>query len=301
MLVEHTTLSFMTSLITGDPVMPDPAFNPKATDYYPANALLLARSASLVYNTDESAVRKTLKSWGFPRCRAISVGSTQLFVAGNDQSLIAAFRGTEKNLEDWLSDAKVKLTGGPLGMIHEGFGLALSSVWAQTLEAIKDYQDKAQGLWITGHSLGAALATLATARFLEKPMQIPNLKTDVRGLYTFGSPRVGNGDFATKFDELFKSKTFRFVNNRDIVTRVAPHTLMGYSHVGQVYYIDQDGVLHTDPKAWDMFMELVKATVSNPFILQISNKNINAIDDHSMDGYVLKIENQIKKLASPQG
>ena len=281
--------------------MNDPAFDPNATDYVPANALWLAKASALAYNPDEKEIRKTLKAWGLPRFRMMSVGGTQMFVAGNDKAMILAFRGTEKNLEDWLSDVKVKLTGGPFGMIHEGFGLALSSVWAQVLEAIKDYQDKGQGLWITGHSLGAALATLATAKFLEKPMQVPGLQTQVRGLYTFGSPRVGNGDFTKKFDELFKSKTFRFVHNRDIVTRVAPRVVLGYDHVGHVYYIDKDGVLHTDPSAWNMFLEAVKSTVTNPFILQIQGKHINAIEDHSIDGYILKIEKQIQQLANPQG
>lgn len=277
--------------------MPAALFNPDATGYDPANALLLAKASSLVYRTDEKEIRKTLRSWEFRRFRMISVGSTQVFVAGNDQALIAAFRGTEKNLEDWLSDTKVRLTGGPLGMIHEGFGLALSAVWAQVLEAIKDYQDAGQGLWITGHSLGAALATLATAKFLEKPMQIPRLETRVRGLYTYGSPRVGNGDFAKKYNELFRAQTFRFVNNRDIVTRVAPRALLGYDHVGQVYYIDKGGNLKTDPSAWDMFLEAVKAGAI-PFIVQISGKHVTAIQDHSLDGYIQKIENHIKQLAS---
>lgn len=286
--------------------MPDVTFNPAATDYDPANALLLAKASSLVYRTDANGVtdqkeiRRTLRKWGFRRLRMIEVDGTQLFVAGNDKAMIAAFRGTEQNLEDWLSDVKIRLTGGPLGMIHEGFGLALAGVWDQVLEAIKDYQDAGQGLWITGHSLGAALATLATAKFLEKPTQIPRLKTQVRGLYTFGSPRVGNGDFANKFDELFKAKTFRFVNNRDIVTRVAPRSLLGYSHVGQCYYIDKDGDLTTDPSAWTMFLEAVKAGAT-PFFKQIAGKSTNAIKDHSMDGYVLRIENAIQKLANQQG
>jgi triacylglycerol lipase len=224
----------------------------------------------------------------------ISVGSTQMFVAGNDKALIAAFRGTEKNLEDFLSDAKIRLTGGPLGMVHEGFGMALSTVWTQVLEALKDYHDAGQGLWITGHSLGAALATLATAKLLEKPEQLPGVKPQVRGLYTFGSPRVGNGEFAKRFDELFKPKTFRFVNHRDIVTRVAPRTLLGYSHVGQCYYIDKEGDLKTDPSAWTMFLEAVKAGTS-PFFEQIAGKSTNAIQDHSMDGYVERIARLIKK------
>ncbi len=274
--------------------MSDPPFNSDATGYDPANALLLARASSLVYSTDEKEIRRMLKSWGFRRFRMISVGETQMFVAGNDKALIAVFRGTEKNLDDWLSDAKARLTGGPLGMIHEGFGLALSAVWAQVLEAIKDYQDAGQGLWISGHSLGAALATLATAKFLEKPAQIPGLKTQVRGLYTFGSPRVGNGDFVKNLNNLFRSQSFRFVNNEDIVSRLATRLPLGYDHIGQDYYIDKDGNLKNDQSGWETFLKMVIAGAS-PFILRITGLHVNAIKDHSMLGYIQQIENQIKK------
>ena len=295
--------------------MADPTFNPDAPGYDPNNAILLAKASSLAYkgNTpvEEKEVRDTLKSWWFPRSKLITgispdpftgkKNDTQLVVAKNDKALILAFRGTEKNLEDWLSDGKVRFTGGPFGkdsLIHEGFGLALGSVWSQVLEAIKDFHVEGQGLWITGHSLGAALATLATAKLLEKPEQIPGGKKKLRALYTFGSPRVGNQTFTNKFDELFKSNTFRFVNNRDIVTRVAL-TLLGYHHVGHAYYIDGNGELQIDPSNWDMAGELLKSATS--LITPITGKHITAIEDHSIDGYARQIENSIHKPPSTQG
>ena len=252
---------------------------------------------------EEKEVRDTLTKWGFPRSRQISVDTpdpftgqkndTQCFIAKNDKAIILAFRGTETNLQDWLSDTKVTFTPGPFGagsQIHKGFGLALSSIWSQVVDAVNRFQDKGQGLWITGHSLGAALATLATAKFLEDPQQIP--KTQVCALYNFGSPRVGDGTFAKRFDEKFHSNTFRFVNNRDIVTRVSL-TLLGYHHVGHAYYIDGNGELHIDPSNWDMAGELLKSTAS--LVTQFGNKHITVIEDHSMDGYARQIETHIVK------
>jgi hypothetical protein len=81
-------------------------------------------------------------------------------------------------------------------------------------------------LFYTGHSLGAALATLAAGRF------------PPRALYTFGSPRVGDGEFATTLEGV---PTFRLVNNRDLVTGV-PRKVgrVRLAHVGQLRQIEPD-------------------------------------------------------------
>jgi triacylglycerol lipase len=105
---------------------------------------------------------------------------TQAFVAGKDGMIIVAFRGTElKKLQDWLTDADFELVDGPLGKVPDGFYRALRLVWCELLQAVHDFQDTLLSLWLTGHRLGAALATLATAilQAEDKP---------VYGLYTFG-------------------------------------------------------------------------------------------------------------------
>jgi hypothetical protein len=79
---------------------------------------------------------------------------------------------------------------------------------------------------MTGHSLGAALATLGASRY-----------GNVQGVYSFGSPRVGNDVFKEKFDV----KTYRIVNNDDIVARVPPPGV--YVHVGELKFIDSNGII----------------------------------------------------------
>ena len=76
-------------------------------------------------------------------------------------------------------------------------------------------------------SLGAALSTLAADRLL-----------NVQGLYTFGSPRVGDDEFQKRFEP----KAFRVVNGKDIVADVPPKG--PYRHVGEHMFIDQKGVIH---------------------------------------------------------
>ncbi|MEM9273880.1 MAG: lipase family protein [Cyanobacteria bacterium P01_F01_bin.143] len=72
-------------------------------------------------------------------------------------------------------------------------------------------------IYVTGHSLGGALATIATMHIAEKDQ----LKTPIN-LYSFASPRVGDNSFADKFNQLSsdKIKAFRFANSEDLVTKI---------------------------------------------------------------------------------
>jgi hypothetical protein len=53
--------------------------------------------------------------------------------------------------------------------------------------------------------------------------------------YSFGSPRVGNLEFSKFFNDVVKQK-YRYVNRRDIVTRL-PSIVLGYNHVGTEIWI----------------------------------------------------------------
>jgi hypothetical protein len=74
-------------------------------------------------------------------------------------------------------------------------------------------------VWLSGHSLGGALATLAAAHIGQDAVQ---------GLYTYGCPRVGDAAFAGK---LPARSHYRFVHRDDWVPTVPPEFL-GYVHAG---------------------------------------------------------------------
>jgi triacylglycerol lipase len=210
-------------------------FQFNATSFNLINAWWLAEVSSLVY-ADEDFVRSRFKRAGLPEVRLFENQSTQCYVANNDKFAIVAFRGTElwKNKEqfdlksmvaDLKTDIDILLTYWPLGgKVHRGFKEALEEVWSDLLPCIRKLSDKGCKIWITGHSLGAALATLSAS-----------LYGSAQGVYTFGSPRVGNKDFK----ENFKEKIYRIVNNDDIVARVPPPGK--YVHVGELKFIDSDG------------------------------------------------------------
>ena len=139
-------------------------------------------------------------------------------------------------------------------------------------------QNSAQPLWITGHSLGGALATLAAARFaleMDKP---------VRGIYTFGQPRVGDREFARIFDAELKQRFFRFVNNSDIVTRIPTRELF-FSHVGSLRFFDSNGDIFDDVSWWQEFLETIKGTLKQHIDLIPAN-----IGNHKMERYIQNIQ-----------
>lgn len=263
---------------------PFSAFQANMTSYAPQNAYALSEAARLAYETDHAKLISMAKSWGFGRVTPLSAKETQCFVASNSDMLIVAFRGTEPtNLKDWLTDARIKYSPGPFNSkVHHGFKKALQDIWPALLQELATQQTNGQSLWMTGHSLGGALATLCTAYLRHQGFSANDPKDKpVFGTYTFGCPRVGNGDFAQKLNQDSGSRMFRFVNNNDIVTRVAPRVL-NYSHVGKFLYFNADGSkLEIDPGYWYRFLEKVKGVFDD-----FGDLGPDAFKDHFMDVYV---------------
>jgi lipase (class 3) len=165
---------------------------------------------------------------------------TQGFVAWRDDCGVLVFRGTQPSrIKDWLTDLKFRMVdlfdaSDPVG-VHRGFQAALDSVRNKLINAMAFH--KQRPIFVTGHSLGAALATLA-ARYLQL-RGVP-----VHSLHTFGSPRVGDKRFVTDFPVPI---VYRWVNEGDVVPLFPFDGLMfsDYHHVGQRHHM-RDGEIHVD-------------------------------------------------------
>ena len=246
-------------------------FQPSFTGYHANNALCLACAANLAY-LDEDEVKPVVEGWGFPEFKFFDLGETQAFVCGNAEAILIAFRGTEPGkLKDWLTDLKFRREEGVGGEVHRGFKGALDSVWPDVAAFVGDIRTTNQTLWFCGHSLGAALATLAAARFrVLEGLQI-------QGLYTFGHPRTGDSEFARNFDD---ERVYRFVNNNDVVTRV-PTRKMGYSHVGRLVYLTNKGRMTNRMNLWQRLMDRVSGRIDD-----LGKLGTDGIKDHDMSRYV---------------
>ncbi|WP_437585580.1 lipase family protein [Sorangium sp. So ce1000] len=105
--------------------------------------------------------------------------------------------------------------------------------------ATKDQDGPA--LYITGHSLGGALAVLAAARMYSESTLYEKYWKRLRGIYTFGQPMVGDQDFVRRFDPVFGRMLFRHVYKNDVVPRLPPRTAGNFWHVGEEYHSTDQG------------------------------------------------------------
>lgn len=220
---------------------PLPLFDASSGDYIPANAWWLAELSRIVYRHDRpgsTAIRReSLAASGLDEVATFAsdvTGTGAILVQSRAASPFAvlAFRGTEQKIEDFLHDADtwpVPAFAGSV-LVHRGFKRALNSVWT----AIDTELNRLScPVFYTGHSLGAALATLAAAR------RAP------RAVYAFGSPRVGDARFV---DRLRTVPVHRIVHGADIVASVPPEAF-GFRHAGEERRI---GIAPSRPGVFDV-------------------------------------------------
>ena len=224
-------------------------FKPNPSSFERVNAWWLADCALLTY-WDQAKAAPIFSTAGL-QSKFVKVGSTDCYIAWQQDFVIVAFRGTEPDeWEDMLTDAKIKLLPWLAGKVHRGFKEAIDEIWP-TLEPELNSLAQTRTVWFCGHSLGAALATLAAHRF-------PN----TRGLCTFGLPRVGDNTFGTAFNAKLSAKTLRYVNHHDIVTHVPP-PLFGYKHVELGRFISANGTISVSaPSLIHFFGELFETPQS---------------------------------------
>jgi len=166
-----------------------------------------------------------LKSGGFELVSTFSKGSTQGFLAKNENMYVLAFRGTQpKRFEDINTDIRVYKSTLKEGKIHAGFHEAYQEVEDEIVNIFLKNQEWTWPLYVTGHSLGGALATIATQNLEHK------IKSQIAACYTFGSPRVGN----RQYERNTKAPFYRIVHSTDIVTLVPS---IGYMHIGDPRYL----------------------------------------------------------------
>ena len=180
-------------------------------------------------------------------------------IAASDDDVILAFRGTQTGFE-WIHNGEFLKTpftfkdanGADFaaGQAESGF-TSLYRGFTTGREAgaprlMPTLREIAQGkhLTITGHSLGAAVATLAA---MEAAVSLKGAITGLSVL-TFASPLVGDKTFAGLFDTLIPD-SWRVANRPDIVTYLPP-PFVGYSHVATDYPINSDHLTKHSEACW---------------------------------------------------
>ena len=160
------------------------------------------------------------------------------WVCRDKQRLIVAFRGTQ-TVGDWLHDFDfIAAPYQPIpgkATVHQGFQTVYYAVRDNLLKHVKDNSSGVTELFVTGHSLGAALAVLAMPDLLNYMNADLGLHVSPT-LFNFAGPRAGHRDFENLFNSAV-NVCWRVVNVWDIVPGVPP-VLAGYVHVGNQLTID---------------------------------------------------------------
>ena len=131
-------------------------------------------------------------------------------------------------------------------LVHSGFQFGFNTAWSDIRLALDSYRQShpTSPILFTGHSLGAAFATLAVERF----------RGGRAALYTFGSPRVGNKEFCERVRERADLGVFRFVNNDDVMTTVPPRE-KSFTHTCGLMHIDANGNVEPRTESEDLLHE----------------------------------------------
>lgn len=230
---------------------------------------------------DEIAFLKNLQKEdsGFRKIVPFSEDNSQAVLVEHEKYLCIGFRATDEK-QDWRDNFNIRKVNHHGGQFHSGFYRSVNLVWRVIEEAHKELVKKTdkegvvRPLFITGHSLGGAMATVATARWLlEGDRQFT-------ATYTFGQPRAVTKETAKLLDEKCKTKFFRFHNNNDIVPRIPPRVI-GYKHVGTVVYIDKDKAVHPNGlELWNYFKDRVRG------IAESGLGRLDNVRDHPPDDYL---------------
>lgn len=258
--------------------------SPYKTRLDSGNAYWMARLSTVIYtkrsdndaHPDEKAILLDLKmeDAGFISVTSVDKNSAQAALIEHENYLCMVFRGTNE-LEDWLDNINVFRENVLFGEFHRGFWNSVEDVWDvvyseyQRLRAIK-----IRPLFLTGHSLGGAMATIVASRFIHQDLPFTSV-------YTFGQPRTLGRDTSRIYNIEANGRHHRFQNNEDIVTRV-PARMMGYGHVGNCLYIDSDKQIHDDPGFWFRFLDIVEGAYET----LLDKGQVGAILDHNMKLYL---------------
>jgi hypothetical protein len=188
---------------------------------------------------------------------------SQVFMITNKDTIIIAVRGTASG-NDVILDGKFSSAASPdaldnVGSVHRGFLQSFEYLW----QIVNEYCDKniahkldPKRIFVTGHSLGGAVATLLACALHKE------FGTNPITLYTYASPRVGDMDFARYWNA--RVPHMRHVFDADLISALPPRAF-GYHHFGhlrQMALVKAKG--QTLPWIGDYGLDQVESAIKAP-------------------------------------
>jgi triacylglycerol lipase len=223
--------------------LPEDQYEPAAFDaplvapgYDRNTALALMWLCQLSYEHPQSStVAAVRQRWGLQLLGAVSgtillagqTADTMAYVVAKGDDVFIAVRGTDPIvLSAWITNFDIiPLPNGR----HTGFDNAAEVLWAgirPIVTAATAGKPRAR-LFLTGHSLGGAVAILTALRASEQALPLV-------AIYSFAMPRAGTVPFSDAYNSALGERTFRFAYGDDIVPMVPPEPI--FAHVGRYFY-----------------------------------------------------------------
>jgi predicted lipase len=271
--------------------LPTPPVNRAA--YSDRMAWIMAKMAKLAYIPFEESdlgleqLQYSLQSGWFNLMKTFNKKGTQAFIAKNDEFAVLSFRGTQPTKwEDVRTDLRALKQKTIDGKVHKGFKEAFDDVSDEIFDIVRKSIGKDLPLYITGHSLGAALATVATQELEDEFDDL------IAACYTFGSQRVGD----CKYEKSIKAPFYRIVDTIDIVTLV-PFFFGTFVHVGDPRYLSRRKVdnVYRIYRGIPNIRRTADAVIETLFaLIRLKNPIGPWIGAHDMALYIEKLENYAK-------
>jgi hypothetical protein len=237
-------------------------FAAKDASYDPEVAYLTSIVSAWAYSDAETLATK-LQYYGLEgaHIRQITLVNNALLVVATGYLVLSrsgkvgilAFRGTDPaSFITWLTDAQVQQRAFIDGHVHAGFYGNVKAIWEDVAQSVSlahegqfvdgvtrdnrlrlvKLKSHLKALYITGHSLGGAMAVLAAARLMRGDFGAWPAEA-LRGVYTFGQPMVGDAAFAAHVERAFGDRLFRHVFRDDVVPHLPPRSDFDYEHAGK--------------------------------------------------------------------
>jgi hypothetical protein len=225
------------------------------------------------------------------------VTDTQAFIFRQGKDIVLVFRGSQQ-LNDWRTNFKIRLrqftvladqqSVPPKGRTHRGFLDAWQSVEKIVIYYLRKWWTPDSRLWITGHSLGGALAAMAT-------VSLECQGFHVNGLYTFGQPRIADWKLVNHMNRKMRDRIFRYANNNDVVPLIPPPLLPWvptrvYGHMGHFRYFDWRGNLQRQSFPGQRLPDRLMG-----YLMAIGRPGFDSIDDHKMEFYLANLQKALEK------
>lgn len=275
------------------PIAPDEveAIPRRRAAYSDRMAALMAKLSMLAYVRFEEPEKRRILEAALERAElklvaCVAANDVEAFIVEHDFFMAVAFRGTttaqDRKIDTSFGYEKANVTGFATPVnVHAGFYRSFLIIEGVVREALtRQTGDKPnnKAIYLTGHSLGGAIALVASAEYSGGD----HLGERIAAVYTFGAPRVGEKSFAQNV----KAPHYRVVNAGDVVPLIPPN-FMRYRHSVEPRLLQRnvDRVVTKRSDAW------ILPLIAWSFVRWVfGGRRLHFIAEHDISAYCARLE-----------